>query len=254
MKRHSTARPADPPHPTPTGDASGFHAVVDWAMAALLLGAAGLAAWYFEIAWNFDFDSRDFSPIVFVPIFLGSYGLYHFTKALWATLQGRKFGTSTLHILSGETRMGALLKGVIRTADELHPTSDYEIRLQCIETFTMSRSSGEGTRDEDHIRWESSTRVAPASVNSREGIPFEFTLPDSFDQVVATAGSVQASGVASIGIPGLQKVFAHNRSPDAVRWILIVDAPLRGIDYHAFFGVIVAGSTRAGSTEIVVDL
>lgn len=235
-----------------TEDAGGFHAVVDWMMAALLLGAAGLAVWYFKISWNFDFDSRDFNPIVFVPVFLGAYGLYHFAKALWATLRGRKFGASTLHIQSGDVRMGAPLKGVIRTAVELHPTSDYEIRLQCIETFAMSRGSGETSRNVDRIRWESSTKVAPASVNSKEGIPFEFTLPGPFEKAASTAGSVQASAVAAFGIPGLQDVFAHNRTPDATRWIVIIDAPLAGIDYHAFFGVIVKGSTREGSTEIVL--
>ena len=224
-------------------------------MAVLLLGAAGLAVWYFKIAWNFDFDSPDFNPIVFVPIFLGVYGLYHFTLALRATLLRRKFGSSTMHIEGGDVSMGATIRGVIRTEAELHPTGDYEIRLQCIETFAMARSSGETSRNVDRIRWEGVTRVAPAAVNSRQGIPFEFTLPQSLKEPATSApGSVIVSAVASIHIPGLQGVFAHNRPPDAVRWIVIIDAPLPGINYHAFFGVVVKDSTRAGSTEIVVDL
>ena len=251
-KRNSTTPIAGTQTATPTQDAGGFHAVIDWAMAVLLLGAAGLAVWYFKISWNFDFDSRDFNPIVFLPVFLGAYGLYHFTKGLWATLRGRKFGTSTLHIQSGDVRMGAPLKGMIRTAVELHPTSDYEIRLQCIETFAMSRGSGETSRNVDRIRWESSTKVAPASVNSKKGIPFEFTLPSPFEKSASSEPGSMVSAVAVIGIPGLQGVFAHNRSPDATRWIVTIDAPLPGLDYHAFFGVIVKDSTREGRTEIVL--
>ena len=52
----------------------------------------------------------------------------------------------------------------------------------------------------------------------------------------------------------VEGVFAHNRSPDATRWIVTIDAPLPGLDYHAFFGVIVKDSTREGGTEIIVSL
>ena len=254
-KRNREVRPAEPPPENPTEDAGGFHAVTDWVMAVLLLGAAGLAVWYFQIAWNFDFDSPKFNPMVFVPIFLGAYGLYHLTLALRGTLLGRKFGLSTMHIEGGDVRMGATIRGLIRTEAELHPAADYEIRLQCIETFTMRRGSGDTNRNVDRVRWEAATRVAPAAVNSRQGIPFEFTLPQSFGEPATSGpGSVVASAVAAIGIPGLQGVFAHNRAPDAVRWIITIDAPLPGINYHALFGVVVKDSTRAGDTEIVVDL
>jgi hypothetical protein len=252
-KRPDTkVRTADPPPEARTEDSGGFHASVDWMMAGLLLGGAGLAVWYFKIAWNFDFDSRDFSPIVFVPVIVGGYGLYYFVGALRGTLRGRKFGTSTLAILGGEVRMGTTLKGVIRTSVELHPQSDYEIRLQCIETFAMA-GSGETDRNVDRIRWEASTKVAPAAVSSKEGIPFEFTLPEPFSKPgPSKSGSVETSWVASISIPGFQDVLAHNRSPDATRWIVTIDAPLDGIDYHAIFGVIVKGSTRDGGSDIVL--
>lgn len=181
-KRNREVRPAEPPPENLTEDAGGFHAVTDWVMAVLLLGAAGLAVWYFQIGWNFGFDSPKFNPMVFVPIFLGAYGLYHFTLALRGTLLGRKFGSSTMHLEGGDVRMGATIRGVIRTEAELHPSADYEIRLQCIETFVMHRGSGETNRNVDRVRWEAATRVAPAAVNSRQGIPFEFTLPQSFGE------------------------------------------------------------------------
>ena len=251
--RPANPPPAEPPPAPPTGDASGFHNVVDWVMATLLLGAAGAIIWEFEIAWNFDFDSPKFSPAVFVPIFLGGYGLHHLIKALRATLRARKFGDSTLAIHSGEVRMRATLRGVIRTAGPIRPLSDYLIRLQCIETFAMSQGSGETNRSVDRVRWEASTRVPPASVNSMEGIPFEFTLPAPFEKPEpAESGSIQTSAVVNISIPGLQNLFAHNRSPDATRWIVTIDAPLAGLDYHAFFGVIVKDSTREARSDIVL--
>lgn len=240
-------RAVDSPLDTGTKDAGGFHATTDWVMTVLLLGAAGLAVWYFKISWNFDFDSRDFNPIVFVPVFLGGYGLYHFTLALRGTLRGRKFGSSTMQLQGGGVRMGATIKGVIRTETQLHPIADYEIRLQCIETFAIRRGTGETSRNVERVRWEAATRVAPATVNSTEGIPFEFTLPQSFGKPgTAGGGSVVVSAVAALSIPGMQDVFAHNRIPDAVRWIVTIDAPLPGINYHALFGVVVENSTRAG--------
>lgn len=179
------ARPADPQPATPTEDSGGFHANVDWMMAVLLLGAAGLAVWKFEISWNFDFDSRDFSPIIFVPIFVGTYGLYHFVKALRGTLRSRQFGVSTLALHGGEVRMGAVLKGAIRIAVELRPLGDYVIRLQCIETFAMYRGGYETKAHLDHVRWQAEAKVPHVSANSKEGIPFEFTLPAPFEQPAA---------------------------------------------------------------------
>ena len=252
-KRNLTTPIADTQTATPTQDAGGSHAVIDWVMAGLLLGAASLVVWYFEISWNFDFESPEFNPAVFLPIFLGAYGFYHFILALRGTLRRRKFGSSTLHVREAVVRMGGPLNGVIRTAVELHPTSDYEIRLQCIETFKMPRGSGETSRNVDRIRWEASTKVGCGSVNSKDGIPFEFTLPSPFEKTASSEPGFMASAVAAISIPGLQGVFAHNRSPDATRWIVTIDAPLQGLNYHAIFGVIVKDSTRAGSTEIGVE-
>jgi hypothetical protein len=114
----------------------------------------------------------------------------------------------------------------------------------------------------DRIRWEDTIRVAPASVNSKEGIPFEFTLPAPFEKPNASPenpepakSGIKFNALASINIPGLQTVIAHNRAPNATRWILEVNAPLEGIDYYAIFGVIVEGSTydRGASAEILLD-
>ena len=244
MKNH----PSDQLSVIRVDDGSGFHNVTDWIMAALLLGAAGLAVWYFKLEWNFDFDSPKFNPMVFVPIFLGGYGLYHLSLGIRGTLRARSYGLSTLEIHNPAVRMGETIKGVIRAPVELRPLADYVISLQCIETFDMMRDgpglrSGNSTRDVDRIRWEASTRVVAASVNSKNGIPFEFTLPQRFEEPQpSNPDSILTHAVMAINIPGMQDVFAHNQRPNATRWVMEIKAPLKGIDYYAIFGVIVEGT------------
>jgi hypothetical protein len=70
--------------------------------------------------------------------------------------------------------------------------------------------------------------------------------------VLSTSMPAEAMVALSGARPGLQGVFAHKPAPDAVRWILMIDGPLPGVDYHAFFGVVIKDSTRAGATEIVL--
>jgi hypothetical protein len=236
-------------------DASSFHAQTDWIMAALLLGAAGAVVWFFKLRWNFDFDSPDFNPAIFVPMFLGAYGLKHLTLSVRETLRARRFGSSVLEIQGRTVRMGETIKGVVRTPVELRPRSDYEIRLQCIETFEMRKGTSDSTRNVDRIRWEASNRVPFASVNSKAGIPFGFTLPEPFKKSQpGESGSVQASWVAAINIPGLQNVFAHNQAPRATRWVLEAKAELKGIDYYAIFGVVVENSTRDDGVYVEIPL
>lgn len=244
------------------GSGDEFHTVVNGIIAVLLLGAVGFFIWYFKPEWNFDFNSPNFNPAIFVPFFIGGLGLYHAVLSIRGNLRARAFGESSMHILGLTVRMGEKMKGVIRASVELRPRSEYEIRLQCIETFVMHRLSvSESKRNVDRIRWEETIRVAPAGINSKEGIPFEFTLPAPFDKPGALSGNpapaesgVYFSALASINIPGLQTIVAHNHAPNAVRWILEINAPLRGINYYAIFGVFVEGSTfdRGTSVEILL--
>ena len=233
------------------GSGDSFHTDINGYMAVLLLGAVGLFIWYFKPDWNVDFNSPSFNPAIFVPFFLGSYGLYHAVLNIRGNLRARAFGESSMHIQGLTVRMEEKMKGVIRAAVELRPSSDYEIRLQCIETFVMNRmSTSESSKNVDRIRWEQTIRVPPAGINSKEGIPFEFTLPAPFDKPGAAAGNptppksgIQFSALASINIPGVQTVLAHNQAPNSRRWIIEINAPLKGINYYAIFGVIVEGST-----------
>lgn len=77
-------------------------------------------------------------------------------------------------------------------------------------------------------------------MNSKEGIPFELTLPNSFeDSQPSTSASVKTRAVVELNIPGMKKIFTHNQRPTTTRWVLEITAPLEGIDYYAIFGVIV---------------
>ena len=260
MKISNTNQPSG----TSVEDGSEFHNVANWVAAVLFLGALGLFIWYFKPTWNFDFDSPDFNPAIFLPFILGGVGLYNLALAVRGTMRAKAFGSSVLEIHSARVSMGQTLKGVIRPSVELHPKSDYEIRLQCIETFEMrGNSTSSSTRNVDRIRWEETIRVAAPSVNSMSGIPFAFTLPEPFEKADVSSenpqpsklGPFQFSGVAAINIPGLQTVFARNVAPIATRWVLEIEAPLKGIDYYAIFGIVVENSThdRGASPSIQLD-
>ena len=260
MKTSNTNQPSG----TAVEDGSAFHNVANWVAAVLFLGALGLFIAYFKPTWNFDFDSPDFNPAIFLPFILGGVGLYNLALAVRGTMRAKSFGSSVFEIQGTKVSMGQPLKGVIRASVELHPKSDYEIHLQCIETFEMrGNSTSSTTRSVDRIRWEETIRVAPASVNSISGIPFGFTLPDSFAKPTdsnekpppSKLGPFQFSGVAAINIPGLQTVLARNVAPIATRWVLEIKAPLKGIDYYAIFGIVVENSThdRGASPSIQLD-
>ncbi len=244
------------------GSGDGFHTDINGYMAVLLLGAVCLFIWYFKPEWNFDFNSPSFNPAIFVPFFIGGYGLYHAILFIRGTLRSRTFGESSMQLQGLTVRMGEKMQGVIRASVELRPLSDYEIRLQCIESFVMHRmSTSESSKNVDRIRWEQTIRVPPAGINSKEGIPFEFTLPAPFDKTGAAAGNptppksaIEFSALASINIPGVQTVIAHNQAPNSRRWIIEINAPLKGINYYAIFGVIVEGSTFDRGTPVEVLL
>jgi hypothetical protein len=253
---------ADDPFALKVGSGDGFHTDINGYMAVLLLGAVGLFIWYFKPEWNFDFNSPSFNPAIFVPFFIGGYGLYHAVLNIRGNLRARAFGESSMQLQGLTVRMGEKMKGVVRASVELRPLSDYEIRLQCIESFVMHRmSTSDSSRNVDRIRWEHTIRVAPASANSKEGIPFEFTLPAPFEKPkapdanpAAAKSGIQFNALASINIPGLQTTIAHNRAPNATRWVLEITAPLKGINYYAIFGVIVEGSTSDRGTPVEILL
>ena len=105
---------------------------------------------------------------------------------------------------------------VILTPDESSDflLSAYELRLQCVEAVRYKGvDTDDLSRTKDRVRWEATSQVDAQSVNSQEGIPVEFVIPETAYAV----GDSWAKG--------------------QVRWILEIKAPLPGLDYYAIFGV-----------------
>jgi hypothetical protein len=199
-----------------TSDATNFSTSIHWLMAALLLGAAGACWIWFGLTPNFDPDSRDFNPLVGVPLFLGAFGAYSVFRAVRGTLRHRRFGESFLDTESESVPLGGTLKGRIRTSVKLAPRGDYKITLRCVEQIVTSHPI-EVTKERttDHIRWEGIRRVEAGPVDSAVGIPFEFHIPET-----------------AYAMPDA-------RAKGEVRWTVEITAPLEGIDYYALFGVLV---------------
>lgn len=195
------------------GEAAGFHAGIDWLMAALLFGAAVAAALYFRAPWQLDFRSPDFNPFVLIPLVLGGFGISYSVKALLATLRARRYGEATLEMDGDFVAPGETLSGRIRTAFDLAPTGDYELTLRCIEAEPRPLTSGVDRPPIDRVRWEASLAIPSPGVRSSAGIPFEFALPPT----VLVAGDERAKG--------------------AVRWVLAVRARGPGLDFSTWFGI-----------------
>ena len=211
----SNARPVQqPPRAVVVEDGTKWNADTNWFMAVFFFAAAiGVQIW-FRLPLNFDFDSRDFNPLVLVAPFLAAVGLYFLAPAIRNTLVHRKFGKSVLEMEGEAAELGGTLKGRIRTARPLAPTGDYEVRVQCVETITR-RSTNMKEVTTDHVRWEAMRKIEPGSVDAQEGIPVEFAIP----QKALALGDERAQG--------------------AVRWIVDVKAPLPGTDFYAIFPLVV---------------
>jgi hypothetical protein len=213
-------RMPQPPRQVVLDDGTKSNAGTDWFMVVLFLCAAVAAQWYFKAPLNFDFNSPDFNPFVFVPLISGAICLRYLFPAIRGTLVNRKFGRTVLEMDEGSAELGATLKGVIRSSVEVAPTSDYVINVQCIEAITRMSSMDQKNRKAEHIRWEATRRVDPKTVNAKRGIPVEFQLPTT---ALAT-GDERAEGV--------------------IRWVMDVKAPLSGTDFYAIFAFVVRPQKR----------
>jgi hypothetical protein len=210
-----TIRAANAPaRPTAIGDETGSNASTNWFMAILFLLAGAGCWWWFRGSLNYDFNSRDFNPLGLVPVALAAIGLWNLVPAIRGMLVSRKFTGTTFEMDGGDSVMlGETLKGRIRTAADLAPTSDYVVTIQCVEAITHTSQMDLKQTTEDHTRWEATRRVGTAAVRSSQGIPVEFRLPTT---------------ALAIG---------DERARGQVRWILEVTAPLPGTDFSALFPV-----------------
>lgn len=213
MKGTRSATPAAKPNAI--GDETGSNAITGWAMACLFLAAAAGTWWWFRGSLNYDFNSRDFNPLGLVPVVLAAIGLWYLVPAIRGSMAARKFGGTSFAMDTEEVSLGEALKGRITTATDLAPTGEYVVTVQCVEAITTFDTMKGENRTRDHVRWEATRKIAPASVRSSQGIPVEFALPKT-----------------ALGI-------GDERAKGSVRWVLMVNAPLPGTDFEAIFPVIV---------------
>lgn len=214
MKGTRSAAPSA--RPNAVGDETGSNAITRWAMAVLFLGAAAGTWWWFRGSLNYDFNSRDFNPLGLVPVALAAIGLWNLVPAIRGTLVARKFGGTAFVTDHGDdVAPGGTLAGRITTAADLAPTGEYAITLQCVEAITTYDTMKGENRTRDHVRWEATRKVDPATVRSSQGIPVGFRIPES----ALACGDDRAQG--------------------DVRWVLMARAPLPGTDFEAIFPVIV---------------
>jgi hypothetical protein len=162
-----------------------------------------------------DPSSRDFNPIVIIPALVAAGGLFDLARAVRDGLRARWFGTSVLEI--DEVFAGHSLHGMLRTSRDLDPRSGFVLRLQCIlskEIAVAGQSSGASHHTVvDDVLCELTQKVE-SSGRSSVGVPVDFDLPPDMP---ATNGPQGVNG--------------------SIRWALIAEARLAGLNYNAVFRI-----------------
>jgi hypothetical protein len=162
-----------------------------------------------------DVHSRDFNPIVLIPVIVCVPALIYSLLAGRDWLWAKKFSTSVLDV--DDIEAGGQLHGVLRTAFDIRATSDVVLRLQCIRSMEQLYGGRHGTQQSvvvDDVLGEWRQKVPTSGDTSGAGIPFSFALPP---EMPPTAGGQGTDG--------------------AVRWALIASAPRAGLNYHAVFRI-----------------
>lgn len=204
-----------------------------WTAMVVLVGLIAQMI-YLPVGWEFDMNSPDFNPMVFLPILLMAVIGWQLIKAglFWWHL--RKFGVATMELHgSRSVVMGGVCRGVVRTERALKAEGDFEIVLRCVEVYrfqqpgTVSREEG---RYHHVTAWEKALLLSSVGKDSSAGLPFQFELPKlgPLAQFIepATAGNKPYFKMkVSLNIPGLKKrVITHNQKPNARQWWLDLKA------------------------------
>lgn len=219
-------------------------AVTAWVMAALAAAAAAWVGWMLGWPWVVDMNHPDFNPIILLEGLLLAVLAWNVFQALRWTRRAKDFGASLIDI-DGRTPvpLGTPFSGKVRTAQTIRATGDFRLVLTCLdihERRNTASSSSSPHRSESYVVW-TAEQTLPAKTDSARGLPFRFDLPASVGDKPVPAISAKRnpyfSGSISINIPGLRRIFTHNKPPVARYWTLVVTAPTDGPDYLAEFTV-----------------
>jgi hypothetical protein len=162
-----------------------------------------------------DPSSRDFNPIVIIPLLVAMSGLFDLIRAGRDWLRARWFGTSVLEI--DEAFAGHSLHGTLRTARDLKTTSGFVLRLQCIQSKEIAvpgRTAGHTSYTiVDDVLCELAQKVEGRG-RSSIGVPVDFALP-----------------------PDMPPTHGAQGIKGSIRWALIAEARLMGLSYNAVFRI-----------------
>lgn len=177
--------------------------------------------WIFAIIWCAVSIPAGYEPLMDV-LERGQYGSIIFAifpligallliLAVWMTIRWRKFGCSVFELSNQTGYIGGELKGTIRTAVQITTQGDYTLKIKCLEKITTG--SGKNRSTTTQTRWEDSKKIPGGGINSRMGIPVQFSIPSS---------CLETDDDTATG---------------TILWALQVAAPVKGVDYSADFSV-----------------
>lgn len=184
----------------------------DYIFSAVMFLIAAVTPWYFELPLNFNVNSPDFNPLIFLPVVFAGIGAIMLARTVLGVVRAGKFGNATLSPTSASR--GEIFKPTMRSERDIATTGDFVLTLKCIR-----RSSGgdefEGGTSSDKVLWKHSERC-PASPRSGSGVTAAFQIPRD-------------------ALP------SHGRDPSSgsVRWELTVTAPTKGVNFRQDFPITV---------------
>ncbi len=230
-------------------DQTGFDLGTNIWMAIVLFVMLVLLLIFLPIGWEFDMNSPDFNPMIFLPFLLLSAVLWNLGKGAFLWRRLRRFGTATMELHGGKFPVpGGICRGLIRTAGPIATEGDFQLTMTCVEAYRFRRA-GEigGPSDERYhskVAWEKTLTVPHTEADPQVGLKFEFQLPEvaPLAQFIEPAiGSKPYFKMkASINIPGMKpKVIAQNQKPDRRSWWLEATAPTRDGVFRSKFQVLV---------------
>jgi hypothetical protein len=150
---------------------------VFWMMAVIipLLGFAVI--WIAGVPLRFDMNSRDFNPLVFIPVVAVAVGLFFMLGAVFMTLRLRRFGVSVL-TLDVAPQVGGRLRGRVTSSVDV-TASEWRLMLHCVETIKVAGSStGSASQRTSIERWKFETTLPGEAYSVGQGVPVDIAIPE----------------------------------------------------------------------------